>query len=210
MKQAAYHHKKDVQFEIGEFVYLKLRPYRHNTLARRLSVKLAPRYYGPYEIEQKIGNVAYRLKLPPTTTIHLIFHVSQLKKFKGDFVPIDTLPPTLSEEGTSLLEPSSLKGVRHTKEGGKEVLIEWKDLPTHDATWEAYENIQTQFPAFNLEDKVNLWAGSDDGPDQVRSQSNTGPNWAGFCLPKKEPPTTWAVGRMTWRRKLGPTGPTNA
>ncbi|PKU74825.1 hypothetical protein MA16_Dca005016 [Dendrobium catenatum] len=167
MKQAADHHRKDVQFEIGEFVYLKLRPYRQNTLARRLSVKLAPRYYSPNEVERKIGNVAYRLKLPPTTTIHPVFHVSQLKKFKGGSVPVDTLPPTLYEDGTSLLEPSALKGVRHTEEGGKEVLIEWKNLSTHDATWETYEIIQAQFPAFNLEDKVNLWAGSDDGP--VRS-----------------------------------------
>ncbi|KAI0525136.1 hypothetical protein KFK09_004527 [Dendrobium nobile] len=210
MKQAADHHRKDVHFEIGEFVYLKLRPYRQNTLARRLSVKLAPRYYGPYEVDQKIGKVAYRLKLPPTTTIHPVFHVSQLKKFKGDSVPVDPLPPTLSEEGTSLLEPSSLQGVRHTEEGGKEVLIEWKDLPTHDATWEAYESIQAQFPAFNLEDKVNLWAGSDDGPDQPVHPPSTpaqkGPVLV-YCRRRTRLPGRSAEGEEGGR--VGPRGPPN-
>ncbi|KAI0510081.1 hypothetical protein KFK09_010681 [Dendrobium nobile] len=170
-----------------------------NTLARRLSVKLAPRYYGPYEVEHKIGNVAYRMKLPPTTTIHPVFHVSQLKKFKGDYVPVDTLPPTLSEDGTSLLEPSALKGVRHTEEGGKEVLIEWKDLPTHDATWETYEIIQAQFPAFNLEDKVNLWAGSDNGP--VRSIAAPAQKRVGSHLLQAENPPAWADCRRGTRSR---------
>jgi hypothetical protein len=43
--------------------------------------KLAPRYIGPYEIKANYGPIAYQLKLPPhMSTVHDVFHVSQLWK----------------------------------------------------------------------------------------------------------------------------------
>ncbi len=43
--------------------------------------KLAPRYIGPYEILDRVGNVAYRLALPPSmSSVHNVFHISILKK----------------------------------------------------------------------------------------------------------------------------------
>ena len=76
MKKQADDHRRDVQFAVGDRVYLKLRPCRHKSLARRRSEKRPPQYFGPYEIKEKIGEVAYRLKLPPTSVIHPVFHVS--------------------------------------------------------------------------------------------------------------------------------------
>ncbi|MCI43865.1 hypothetical protein A2U01_0065104, partial [Trifolium medium] len=47
--------------------------------------KLCPRYIGPFQIIERVGEVAYRLALPPTMSeIHDVFHVSRLRKFVPD------------------------------------------------------------------------------------------------------------------------------
>ncbi|PKU59515.1 hypothetical protein MA16_Dca028671 [Dendrobium catenatum] len=87
-----------MQFEVGEKVLLKLRPYRQKTVARRRYEKLVPRYFGPYEVLDKIGAVAYRLKLPQSASIHSVFHVSQLRRAIGEHAVSTELPVTLTEE----------------------------------------------------------------------------------------------------------------
>ena len=56
--------RSDREFQIGQWVLLKLQPYRQISTAARSSQKLAPRYYGPYRILEKVGPVAYKLQLP--------------------------------------------------------------------------------------------------------------------------------------------------
>ncbi|PKU62420.1 putative mitochondrial protein [Dendrobium catenatum] len=129
MKKQADGHRKDIQFEVGEKVFLKLRPYRQKTVANRRNEKLAPRYFGPYEVLKKIGAVAYRLKLPPAATIHPVFHVSQLRKAIGDYTANPELPATLTEDLEVVLEPLELEGIRQNEDGTREVMIKWKNLP---------------------------------------------------------------------------------
>ena len=76
MQSFADSKRRDVNYEVGTFVYVKLRPYRQHSLARKINEKLAPRFYGPFEILRRIGKVTYQLKLPPTSKIHDVFHVS--------------------------------------------------------------------------------------------------------------------------------------
>ncbi|CAJ2641126.1 unnamed protein product [Trifolium pratense] len=64
MRSQANKHRRNVKFKAGDMVYLKIQPYKLKSLAKRMNQKLSPRFYGPYEIEQKIGAVAYKLKLP--------------------------------------------------------------------------------------------------------------------------------------------------
>jgi hypothetical protein len=81
MKKLAEQHRSERQFSTGDWVYLKLQPYRQISIYKGHNQKLAPRYYGSFEIEQRIGIMAYRLRLPPGSAIHLVIHVSQLKKY---------------------------------------------------------------------------------------------------------------------------------
>ena len=75
--------RKEVQWSVGDLVYVKLRPYHQTTLTQRVNEKLAPRFYGPFKSIQKMGPVAYKLELPEKARIHPIFHVSLLKKAVG-------------------------------------------------------------------------------------------------------------------------------
>ncbi|GJW49615.1 ribonuclease H-like domain containing protein [Tanacetum coccineum] len=127
-------------------VYLKLRPYRQGSVVQRANQKLAPRFYGPYEVLERVGMVAYRLKLPPASTTHPVFHVSQLKKVIGDQQVQLDLPATNATERAA--EPDTVLGTRKVGEQ-REVLIGWKGLPPTEATWEIFEQIQQQFPSFH-------------------------------------------------------------
>ncbi|GKB29882.1 ty3-gypsy retrotransposon protein, partial [Tanacetum coccineum] len=75
--------RRDIEFTPGDRVLVKLQPYRQITVAKPLSNKLAKHHYRPFEVLERVGKVAYRLALPPTSKIHLVFHVSILKPFSG-------------------------------------------------------------------------------------------------------------------------------
>ena len=59
---------------------MKLQPYRMKSLAKKPNEKLSPRFYGPYKVIQRIGEVAYKLELLEDSKIHPVFHISMLKK----------------------------------------------------------------------------------------------------------------------------------
>lgn len=93
---------------MGDWVYLKLQPYRQTSIALRKTLKLPARYYGPFQIIAKVDQVACKLELPLTTTIHPVFHVSLLKKKVGENVtPILELP-SFQEDQTVIVAPEKL------------------------------------------------------------------------------------------------------
>ena len=64
MSTVANKKRREVTFQPGEWIYLKLRPHAQQTVARRINAKLAARFYGPFRIVSKVGTVAYKLQLP--------------------------------------------------------------------------------------------------------------------------------------------------
>ena len=161
MKFWADKRRRETILEVGSFVYLKLQPYRQRSLARTPCEKLAARYYGPYQVVERIGEVAYKLALPPTSKIHPVFHVSQLKPAVGHIQQPSQLPEQLNHDLELLVEPEALLDVRYGTPGHVkplEVLIKWKHLPEIEATWEDLAALDQRFPSFHLEDKVKLWA----------------------------------------------------
>ncbi|KAL0560677.1 hypothetical protein IC582_001087 [Cucumis melo] len=156
MKTYADLKRRHVEFKEGDMVYLKLRPYRQVTTRKRRNEKLSPKYFGPYKVLKRIGTVAYKLELPPSTIIHLVFLIYQLKRAFGECQNLQDLAPYMTQNHEWPAVPNEAYGYRKNDKGEWELLMSWKGLPSHEATWEKYDDFQQSFPDYHLEDKVKL------------------------------------------------------
>lgn len=75
-KKYADINRTERSFQIGEQVLQELQPHAQQLVASRPCTKLAYKFFGPFTIQDKIGNLAYKLELPQDSRIHSIFHVS--------------------------------------------------------------------------------------------------------------------------------------
>ena len=85
-KQKSYANLKirDIEYEVGDKVFLKVSPW-WKMLRFGKKRKLIPRFISPYEILERIGPVAYRLALPPKLAkLHDVFHVSMLRRYRSN------------------------------------------------------------------------------------------------------------------------------
>ncbi|MCO5580452.1 hypothetical protein L7F22_034320 [Adiantum nelumboides] len=114
-KKAADRHRRELVFSLGDWVLLRFEKARLRKMKgkERLFPKLGMRYYGPFQVCDKISDVAYRLKLPEGWKIHNAFHVSLLRPFVDD-VPEDMVPeeqPELLGEAYQVLsDPQKREG----------------------------------------------------------------------------------------------------
>jgi hypothetical protein len=131
-------------------VYVKLQPYVQQSVQRRANQKLSFKYFGPYLILQKVGQVAYKLQLPASSQIHPVIHVSQLKK---------ALPPQVTvsaDDELNLLTlflslpPARLLGTRLQLVGRHvvpEALVQRQSCPSHWVQWESLSSLPTAMSA---------------------------------------------------------------
>ncbi|WVZ75119.1 hypothetical protein U9M48_023206 [Paspalum notatum var. saurae] len=167
-KSYADRRRRELSFEVGDLVYLKVSPIR-GTRRFQVKGKLAPRSIGPYKIEERIGKVAYKLQLPESMSdIHNVFHVSQLKKCLKEpmrQVELDTLElqPDLryKEIPIKILDT----GVKKTRKTAIKICrVLWSSHGEEESTWEREDALRETHPHLfeaqpNLRDEIPISAG---------------------------------------------------
>ena len=136
MKQQADQHRFERTFQVGDMVFLRLQPYKKSSLKLKGRQNMALKFY---KVLQKIGSVSYKLELPPSSCIHLVFHVSCFKKVIGTNIKAQSVLPELDNEGSIILESEAILNKRTRQlrsQSITEVLIQWYGMQLEDATWE--------------------------------------------------------------------------
>ncbi|VFQ69620.1 unnamed protein product [Cuscuta campestris] len=160
MKVLADTKRREVTYAVGDWVLLRLQPYRQYSVTRRSSQKLSLRFYGPFQITERIGEVAYCLRLPETSKIHPVFHVSVLRPYRSNRPEVNVLPlPKTLLHGCPISEPVKAHASRRILRHGvpeDQWLVSWNDGSLDDATWEPVTLLREKFPQLHLEDKVAI------------------------------------------------------
>jgi hypothetical protein len=151
-KSYADHRRRELSFEVGDFVYLKVSPMR-GLRCFKVRGKLAPRFIRPFKILEKRGDVDYQLELPSQlSNVHDVFHVSQLKKCLR--VPEEQLPMedldtkedlSYQEYSVKILETS--ERVTRNKRI-KMCKVQWSHHTEEEATCEREEELKAEFLSF--------------------------------------------------------------
>ena len=150
MKAQADKHRLEREFNVGDWVYLKLQPYIQQSVHHRSNHKLNFKYFGPYLILQKVGMVAYKLQLPPTSKIHPVIHVSQLKKALPPETVVSTDEQLQCLTMDITVETPQVCDVTLKKVGNSVIphaLVQWKNCPSHWAVWENMSLLQNRHSA---------------------------------------------------------------
>jgi hypothetical protein len=105
-----------------------------------------------FQVIEKLGSVAYRLRLPPKARIHDVFHVVFLKKYEGAPPSAPGPLPPISH-GRVLPVPAKVMRAMPTKDSWQ-LLVQWEGGTAADATWEPLPEFKERYPTFKLEDEL--------------------------------------------------------
>jgi transposase InsO family protein len=168
MKHQTDKQRSERTFQVGDLVFVKLQPYVQSSVSSRANQKLGFRYFGPYCILSRIGATAYKLQLPSSSSVHPVFHVSQLKRVVQPATQVSSDLPDISDPfqiPVAVLQRRVVsRGLRAVQQG----LIQWSSLSPSLATWEDLEALRQRFPL------APAWgqAGAQGGGN-VSTQDNT-------------------------------------
>jgi transposase InsO family protein len=141
-KSFADQSRRDVVYGVGQKILLSTQNFR---LANPGSRKLLPRWVGPFQILERIGQVAYKLDMPKNLKMHNVFHVSLLKPYRSDG-RVQPPPPPIELENSLEFEVERLLDHRQVKRGRskslkKEFLVKWLGYGPEHNTWEPESNL---------------------------------------------------------------------
>jgi hypothetical protein len=135
--QYANQHRKDITYTVGDKVYLST---ANLYLPSSMSRKLTARYLGPFQVEQVVNPVTYKLKLPSTMRIHPVFHISLIKPYKTYDEFTNRQEPTpvqhaVAEDNQWYVEALLDKSMRTHNRRIVHYLVRWKGFGLEDDSW---------------------------------------------------------------------------
>ena len=142
--------RRPLSFSVGDHVFLKISP-RRGLMRFGKSGKLSPRFIGPFQILDKVGEVAYRLALPPQLSgVHPVFHVSMLRKYNRDPSHIlDWTELTLEQDASYEEQPIQILESRDRVLRDKTITmvrVLWKHHGVEESTWEDELETRSRYP----------------------------------------------------------------
>lgn len=200
MKAQSDKHRTERSFSVGDQVFLKLQPYIQKSVAPRANHKLAYKFFGPYTILERVGEVAYCLDLPNTSKVHPVFHVSLLRKV---LKPTQQVLPCLPSPESAVQVPEKILQKRVIHRNDKklvQVLLQWSGDPVDLATWEDFEAIKQKFPRAPawgqaVSHQGGIVSDKEQGTQEVASNPRTRPIREPR-LPSRLAGPEWALGRI--------------
>nr|CAE02835.3 OSJNBa0014F04.1 [Oryza sativa Japonica Group]CAE03534.1 OSJNBa0061C06.22 [Oryza sativa Japonica Group] len=149
-KSYADNRRRDLEFAVDDFVYLRVTPLRG---VRRFQTKgkLAPRYVGPFRITARRGEVAYQLELPASLgNVHDVFHVSQLKKcLRVPSEQADSEQIEVREDLTYVERPVKILDTMERRTRNRVIRfckVQWSNHAEEEATWEREDELKAAHP----------------------------------------------------------------
>ncbi|WVZ93414.1 hypothetical protein U9M48_039394 [Paspalum notatum var. saurae] len=155
--QKAQHDRghREVIFTPSQWVWLRLLHRPAASMDIRGRGKVGPRFYGPFKVLERVGNVAYRLQPQPSAKLHKVFHVGLLKPYSG---PEPTQPSTLPPVRHGRVCPLPQQVLRGRLVQGLPEHVHWQGRPA-DASWVPLEEFRQLYPSFQLEDELIVQEG---------------------------------------------------
>jgi hypothetical protein len=149
MKAQADKHRSERTFQVNDLVYLKLQPYIQQSVEARGNQKLAFRFFGPYKIVKRIGEVAYKLELPSSSQVHPVVHVSQLKKHVPANTPVSSSITSLADVTDMIVQPLQIierAFIPHGSTTARRIRVRWTGLPEDITSWEDADDLCRRYP----------------------------------------------------------------
>ncbi|GJZ71454.1 putative reverse transcriptase domain-containing protein [Tanacetum coccineum] len=187
-KSYADKRRKPLEFEVGDRVLLKVSPWK-GVVRFGKKGKLAPRYVGPFEIIERVGPVAYRLKLPQELScVHDTFHVSNLKKCLAEpdvQVPLDEIE--IDENLRFVEEPIEIveRDVKKLKRRRIPLVkVRWNSRQGAEYTWEREDQFRKKYPNLFSESVLSSIVMSADSAVTYTSVHSEARSWS---IPSEDP-----------------------
>lgn len=187
MKQHADKHRWERSFAVGDQAFLKLQTYIQSSVAKRANHKLPFCYYWPYKVTAKINDVAYKLDLPAQATVHLVFHVSQLRHA---LLPGTSAEQHLPIESDVPVVPEEVLLTRWKRQNGamvEQVLIRGSNRAAVNDTWENKAELQVRFPSAAAWGQAASQEGGDVITPDIRARPTSASRASGpYPRPKRQ------------------------